>query len=98
MIQWIEQRRIKLLYKIGGAKEGTVTEEERAFTFTVKDLIDAGFPIDWEPRFESWMTRELPNSAFEIRYTYEPGEYPDGQVHILLITPCGERTESSVGS
>jgi hypothetical protein len=65
------QVRINYLYAKEGVKFRRPKDNEKNLTFSVIDLLSAGYLIEFDERQETWVARAFPSGDFEVRYSYE---------------------------
>jgi hypothetical protein len=77
--------RITYMYANNGVKFRKPTAEERRLVIGVHDLIQAGYPIEFDTRREVWIARTFPDGDFEVKYTYDY-EDESSLARFLMIT------------
>lgn len=80
-----EDVRIHYMYAKAGVKFRKPTADEKRLAMGVRDLIDAGFSMEFDARQEHWITRAFPGGDFEIKYSYNY-EDESSLARFLMIT------------
>ena len=90
----IQDLKIEWAYARNGVRSRPSSDREQSLVLTTSDLIEAGYPLSLDRRFERFVTREYPDGAIEVKYSYEPEEAEPGFIRFMLVSRI-ERSASA---
>ena len=78
-----QNARTSLRYARLGVRSRLPSADERQLLLTIPKLIEAGFPLRFDPSREVWLARSFPDGIFELKYAYEAPYEVDGSIRLV---------------